>query len=166
MKIKENHLIHMLFIGLFLTSCTSNVQKITVGKSTKVEFDNGSVAYTIEFVSKNKDFLTLNINYEGTIDNNFEFVIKDNKYISYVIVDGIKIEHERIQSIYYSSEQYVLPFFKESISVDLYYDIDEIFDNWKSLIIEKEIHNNSDGYAKNPELYNELERYGISFDLE
>ena len=166
MKINKIYFINLLFLGLFLTSCTVNVNEVKVGESTKVDFDEGNVAYIIKFVEKNDEFLTLNIKYEGTIDNNYEFIIKDNKYISYVVVDGTKIEHKGIQSIYYSSEQYVLPFFEEYISVDLYYDTDEILDNWKSLIIKKEINNNSDGYAKDPELYGELERYGISFDLK
>lgn len=166
MKIKKICFISLLFFGLFLTSCTASANKINVGESTKIHFDKGSVAYTIEFVSKNDEFLTLNIKYEGTVDNNYEFVIKDNKYISYVMVDGIKIQHEGIQSIYYSSEQYVLPFFEKSISVDLYYDIDEILDNWKALIIKKATHNNSDGYANDPKLYKELKRYGILFNFE
>ena len=166
MKINKIYFINLLFLGLFLTSCHVNVNEVKVGESTKVDFDEGNVAYIIKFIEKNDEFLTLNIKYEGTVDNNYEFIIKDNKYISYVVVDGTKIEHEGIQSVYYSSEQYVLPFFEEYISVDLYYDTDEILDNWESLIIKKEINNNSDGYAKDPELIDELERYGISFDLK
>jgi len=148
-----------------MTSCSANANKLGVGESTNIEFEEGEVIYSIEFEEKNDKFITLNIEYEGSLDNNFEFVIKDNKYISYVMVEETTIYHTGIQSIYYSSKQYVLPFFEERISVDLYYDTDEILESWESLVIEKAINNNSDGYAKDPELYKELKRYGISFDL-
>jgi hypothetical protein len=150
----------LLFGGIF-KSCTGEEYLASVGGSIQIEYEDDNVAYLINFVEKNEKYLTLNIVYEGMVENNFEFAIRQNTYISCVRVDGNVIEPSNVQTFLPISDIYVLPYFEKEIFVDVYYS-NEIPDNWDYIVIKKTIINNSIHYTE----YGELKRYGIFLDMK